>query len=213
MSAHNLLMLVNGASSDVSYAVSSQDGHTYIDTVFHDKNNAHQFCERDFISVTGALEYVLDLRNKENGNPQELVIKAFKITDIEEVIDDFPAIEYDYQDWREILDDARQYNAVDAGRAWVIAESGGKYNVTTEIDGVSKDVASIENDLFPLSDLTTALEMVVFLERVYSANNSQVDEKTASFDRMYSKANTVLSETFGYNKLYPKEKAKENIER
>lgn len=214
MSAHNLLMLVNGASSDVCYAVSSQDGHTYIDTIFHIKNNAHLLCKRDFISITGALEYVLNLRSEAgNGKPQELVIKAFKITSVESVLDDFPIFDYDYQDLRDELDDVRRYNEVDAGRAWVITESDGKYNVTTEIDGVSKDVASVENDLFPLPDLTTALEMVVFLERVYSVNNSQVGEKIASFDRIYSKADTILSEAFGYDKLYPKEKTKDNIER
>lgn len=172
MSTNNLLMLVNGAYDNISFAIYSAYGSTYVDSIFPDKGNLiRPFSDGEFESVDSALNAVLTFRNEATA-PQELVIKCFK----------------HFSDGR-----------VDIGRAWVITEEDGNYIVSTEIDGFSDKIKT--HDVLPLQDINTAVEFVGLLERVYSQHNSCVGEKTAAYGVMCQRALDILTSPFDADAL------------
>lgn len=181
MSAEHLLLLINGKDTRVSYAIMTDFDVTYAETIHHDHNNEHIPFEFPCNSVKEALNQVVNERNSNTSNTiylpnDELTIKAFKRV---------------------------TYNQVDVGRAWVISENtkNGTFNVTTEIDGLQDDTLNKASDLLPMNNLNTAVDLVGFLERVYSENNPNAGKKLTNLNAIYEKSLDILEKPFDAVKL------------
>lgn len=191
MAKENLLLLVNGADDNTAYAIFSQYGATLIDEFRYDKDKVATTCPwgNEYSSLDNALDAVLYDRNIV-GEPQDLVIKAFK---------------HHSSDGR-----------IDVSRAWCISKKGDEYAIMSEVDGFAEQIKieQQKGDYLTMPSLNTAIDFVSFLERVYSERNSQVGQKMAGYGMVCNKAVDILNDTFDANALkLLGNKAKEDVER